>query len=148
MADRTAITGTLKRSRVRRRLSNWAADFARLLAEEAGLVEARYYKETAYVSGETLNTTGRGNNVWSLASLTAFEGIASGARVRFTAIVRRWDNGNGHSLGGTCLRVRDVEVLPPRVEPCGHEEAIAPHAPCSVCGSVVSGADVVEVRHG
>jgi hypothetical protein len=111
-AETMTLVGVLYRSKRRKHDRDWWKDLARMTAEGAGLVPTRYEKETGYVSGETLNTTGRGHNVWSLASLKAFDGIASGTRVRFKASVRRWDNGGGHSLGGDCSRVRDVEVLP------------------------------------
>lgn len=112
-AETMTITGILRRSKQRKSPRNWIAAMARREAEDVGLVTARYYPETGYVEGDTLNTLGRQPNVWSLASLKAFDDLPSGTRVRFTASVERWDNGNGHSLGGTCRRVRNVEVLPP-----------------------------------
>jgi hypothetical protein len=106
----TTITGTLQRSKTRRRANNWVDDFALLLAEQAGLVEPRYYKERVYVVSDAMNTNGQ-EDILRLPNPKAVDGIAHGARVRFTANVRRWDNGNGHSLGGDCSRVRNVEVL-------------------------------------
>jgi hypothetical protein len=107
------LTGTLHRSKTRKRSMNWVKDWALMLAEEAGVVATRYYPERVFVSGDVPNTTGRGNMVWSQVSAKPFEGVPDGARVQFRANVKRWDNGNGHSLGGTCSRVRDVETLPP-----------------------------------
>lgn len=119
------LTGTLNRSRLRKQSStkNWFADWIRSATEDAGLAKIRYYPETGFVSGDMPNTTGRSGMVWKLASLKAFDGVPNGARVRFTAQVEHWDNGNGHSLGGTCRRVRNVECLPPSVR---DESAVPP----------------------
>lgn len=113
---REVITGTLVRSKTRRapRSRNWIAAALRWAIEDAN--GTAKYDEDVYIRGDTLNTTGLRHNVWSLASIKPFGDIASGARVQCTALVRRWDNGNGHSLGGTLLRVQDVQVLPAEPE--------------------------------
>ena len=117
---REVITGTLHRSRTRKGPRNWIADYFLMTAEAAGLAEPKYFPERGYISGDTLNTTGKRNNVWSLTSLKPFGDLPSGTRVKFTATVERWDNG----MGGKCRRVRDVEVLA-AVQPA----AAAPEAP-------------------
>lgn len=109
--SREVITGTLHRSKQRKGPRNWVADYFLLAAEAAGLATPKYYRERGYVSGDTLNTTGKGQNVWNLTSLKPFGDLPDGTRVQCTATVERWDNGNGHSLGGHLLRVRDVKVL-------------------------------------
>lgn len=68
-------------------------------------------RSLVYVRGDTTCTDGT-PSFWKFANIKSVDGVADGDRVQFTADVDHWDNGNGHSLGGTCRRVRDVVVEP------------------------------------
>lgn len=99
------ITGTLQRERRRKADRDWVKDYARTLAEEAGLVPVHYWPETVYVLGDERTEHGR-PMLWSAPEGTkAFGDIPNGARVRFVAVVKRWTNG----IGGDISRIRNVE---------------------------------------
>ena len=48
------ITGTLQRERIRKADRDWVKDYARILAEEAGLLPVRYWPETVFVLGSSI----------------------------------------------------------------------------------------------
>lgn len=113
---RETISGVLRRNKTRKGLRNWAADFGRLLAEQAGTVEPRYWPETAYISGdEQQKNPGNRGMMWGLCGrwTKALEGVADGSRVTIVATVRRWDNG----IGGDCTRIKLVAHEPAAVSP-------------------------------
>lgn len=99
------ITGTLQRERIRKADRDWVKDYARILAEEAGLLPVRYWPETVFVLGDDRTPQGR-PMLWSAPDGTkAFGDIPHGTRVCFVATVKRWTNG----IGGDISHIRNVE---------------------------------------